>query len=78
MNTSQPPDYNLVPGQQPLPTSLGYDLTQEPAFDDSFLTFDEFTQNVLADNSYFSYEPAPTTVLDEAPNLPAITPIGSM
>lgn len=55
---------------------MGYDLAQETAFDDSFLTFDEFTQNVLADHSYFSYDQAPATML-ETPNLPAVTPITS-
>ena len=45
-------------------------------FNDSFLTFDEFAQNVLADNSYFSYEPGPS-VLSDAANLPAVTPLGS-
>lgn len=55
---------------------FGFDPIQDLAFDDSFLTFDEFAQNVLADNSYFSYEPAPH-MLDETPNLPAVTPIDS-
>ena len=73
---TQQTSYDRIPAQQPLPTSLGYDFQQDPAFDDSFLTFDEFAQNVLADSSYFSYEPAPNAV-GEPSNLPAVTPLGS-
>ena len=76
LNTTQQPSYTSVPAQQLLPVSDSYHLPHESVFDDSFLTFDEFTQNVLADNSYFSYEPVPHT-LGETPNLPAVTPIGS-
>ena len=40
---------------------LGYDPspTAPLDLDNPFLSFDEFTQNVLADNNYFSFEPHP-------------------
>ena len=71
------------PREEPVSIPTSYDASHSVPFAmEDFQSFDEFTQDVLANNSYFSYEPTPNlhdqqSLLSGTPNFPLATPAGS-
>ena len=81
---SQHQSHAIGPKQQSHVTSAPENLPLQnvPMAMDDFQSFDEFAQNVLADSSYFSYEPTTglheqSSLLSGTPAFPIATPVGS-